>query len=127
VVPRHELPHIYSAADCFVFPGRSETFGLVMLEALACGTPVAAYPVAGPLDVIGDSPGGVLDDNLQRAALRALQVPREAARERALAFGWDAVCEQFLAHLVRLAPNRGRAAIIPASGLEGHENVTRLS
>ncbi len=127
VVPRHELPHIYSAADCFVFPGRSETFGLVMLEALACGTPVAAYPVAGPLDVIGDSPGGVLDDNLQRAALRALQVPREAARARAQAFGWDEFCVQFLAHLVRLAPVQGLAPALLAEGLERHENVTRLS
>ena len=127
VVPRHELPHIYSAADCFVFPGRSETFGLVMLEALACGTPVAAYPVAGPLDVIGDSPGGVLDHSLQRAALRALQVPREAARSRAQAFGWDAVCEQFLAHLVPLAPGRARDRALLLNEEERHENVTRVS
>jgi glycosyltransferase involved in cell wall biosynthesis len=131
VVPRHELPRIYSAADCFIFPGRSETFGLVMLEALACGTPVAAYPVAGPLDVVGDSPGGVLDESLQRAALRALQVPREAARARALGFGWDAVCEQFLAHLAPLASVRGRSQkptgnpAMDRAG--GHENVTRVS
>ena len=127
VVPRHELPHIYSAVDCFVFPGRSETFGLVMLEALACGTPVAAYPVAGPLDVVGDSPGGVLDENLQRAALRTLQVPREAARARALGFGWEAVCEQFLAHLVPLASVRGRMPAPATDGPDGHENVTRVS
>lgn len=57
VVPRSELVRVYSAADVFVFPSRSETFGLVMLEAVACGTPVAACPVAGPLDVVGDSAG----------------------------------------------------------------------
>jgi len=100
VVPRCELPRIYCAADVFVFPSRSETFGLVMLEAMACGTPVAAYPVPGPLDVVGDSAGGVLDDDLGRAALRALDLSRSAARQRALEFDWQAVCDQFIALLV---------------------------
>ena len=107
VLPRAELAAVYSAADVFVFPGRSETFGLVMLEAMACGTPVAAYPVAGPLDVLGDSDGGVLDADLRAAALRALQVPRERARARALEFDWRQVCEQFVGFLVptRRAPD----------------------
>jgi glycosyltransferase involved in cell wall biosynthesis len=104
VVDRSELARIYSAADVFVFPGRSETFGLVMLEALACGTPVAAYPVAGPLDVVapqGDGrDGGVLHDDLRTAALQALEIPRDRARERALQFGWEPVCREFLGHLV---------------------------
>lgn len=100
VVPRPELVRIYSAADAFVFPSLSETFGLVMLEAMACGTPVAAFPVAGPLDVVGTSDGGVLDDDLRRAALRALEVPRERARARALEFDWAAVCDQFASFLV---------------------------
>jgi glycosyltransferase involved in cell wall biosynthesis len=100
IVPRTELAALYAGADVFVFPGRSETFGLVMLEAMACGTPVAAFPVAGPLDVVGDSDGGVLDEDLRAAALRALQVPRERARARALAFDWSAVCAQFVGHLV---------------------------
>lgn len=100
VVPRSELVNIYSAADSFVFPSRSETFGLVMLEAMACGTPVAAYPVAGPLDVVGGSMGGVLDVDLKHAAMSSLELPRSRARERALEFDWHAVCRQFIDHLV---------------------------
>ncbi|MBT9457593.1 MAG: glycosyltransferase family 1 protein [Burkholderiaceae bacterium] len=104
VVPRSELPQIYSAADVFVFPSRSETFGLVMLEALACGTPVAAYPVAGPLDVLGDSDGGVLDADLRRAALAALHIAPERALARAHQFDWHAVVNQFIGLLVPAGP-----------------------
>lgn len=100
VVPRAELAAIYSAADAFVFPSRADTFGLVMLEALACGTPVAAYPVAGPLDVIGASGAGVLHDELRIAALRALDIPREQALARARAFDWATATRQFLQYLV---------------------------
>lgn len=100
IVPRSELVRVYSAADVFVFPSRSDTFGLVMLEAMACGTPVAAYPIAGLLDVIGTSGGGVFDDDLRAAALRALQIPRQRARARALEFDWQRVCDQFVEHLV---------------------------
>ncbi|HJW11247.1 MAG TPA: glycosyltransferase family 1 protein, partial [Albitalea sp.] len=100
VVPRAELVKVYSAADAFVFPSHSETFGLVMLEAMACGTPVAAFPVTGPLDVVADSDGGVLHEDLREAALRALRVPRERARARALSFEWSPVCEQFVSFLV---------------------------
>jgi glycosyltransferase involved in cell wall biosynthesis len=103
VVPRSELVEIYSAADSFVFPSCSETFGLVMLEAMACGTPVAAFPVAGPLDVVGSSMGGVLDADLRAAALRSLDLPREGARGRALQFDWDVVCRQFIDYLVPAA------------------------
>ena len=104
VVTRPELAAIYSAADSFVFPSRSETFGLVMLEAMACGTPVAAFPVPGPLDVVGGSLGGVLDLDLKRAALRSLELPRERARERALQFDWNPACRQFIDHLVPVRP-----------------------
>ena len=78
------LAAAYASADVFVFPSLTDTFGLVLLEALASGLPVAANPVVGPLDVIGDSGAGVLDANLGRAALAALSIPRELARARAL-------------------------------------------
>jgi glycosyltransferase involved in cell wall biosynthesis len=87
VLPRAKLAEVYAAADVFVFPSRHETFGLVMLEAMACGTPVAAYPVDGPLEVVGrNEQGGVLTEDLQRACLQALELPRASARERATAF-----------------------------------------
>jgi glycosyltransferase involved in cell wall biosynthesis len=114
VVTRAELARIYSAADAFVFPSRSETFGLVMLEAMACGTPVAAFPVAGPLDVVGDSDGGVLDVDLHRAALSALDIPRDRPRQRALAFDWSPVCRQFVEYLV---PVRGAGGLMPVTKL----------
>jgi glycosyltransferase involved in cell wall biosynthesis len=102
-LPRHELVDHYAAADVFVYPSRTDTFGLVMLEALACGTPVAAYPVDGPLDVVGASDGGVLEDDLRSAALRALSIPRSRARARAMAFDWDDVACRFVANLVPVA------------------------
>jgi len=91
----------YASADVFVLPSRTETFGLVMLEALACGLPVAALPVPGPLDVIGDSGVGVLDWDLRAAALRALPIPAELCRAYALRFSWRASIQQFLGNLVQ--------------------------
>lgn len=94
-----ELARYYAAADVFVFPSRTDTFGLVLLEALACGVPVAAYPVPGPLDVIDGSGAGVLDEDLGRAAAQALAIPPEKCRERALEFSWDTCLNQFLGNL----------------------------
>ena len=113
-VPRHRLVEFYAAADSFVYPSRTDTFGLVMLEAMACGTPVAAYPVAGPLDVVGESDGGVLDADLRSAALRSLRVPRDRARARALEFDWDRVSSEFVSYLApidRREPTAARAAV----------------
>jgi glycosyltransferase involved in cell wall biosynthesis len=94
-----ELARYYASADVFVFPSRTDTFGLVLLEALASGTPVAAYPVSGPIDVIGSAPVGVLDDDLRSAALRALEVPREGCRDYSMNFTWARSTDAFLAHL----------------------------
>ena len=95
-----DLAEIYASADVFVFPSLTDTFGLVMLEALASGVPVAAYPVAGPADVIGTSGAGVLDHDLRAAALQALAIPRETARAHAMQFSWDASAKQFLANIM---------------------------
>jgi glycosyltransferase involved in cell wall biosynthesis len=89
----------YAAADVMVLPSRTETFGLVLLEALACGVPVAAYPSAGPTDVIGDSGAGIIADDLGAAALAALSIPRERCLEHARRFSWQACIDQFVGHL----------------------------
>ncbi len=94
-----ELARYYRAADVFVFPSRTDTFGLVMLEALACGVPVAAYPEPGPLEVVADSGAGVLSDDLRAAALAAIDIPAERCRARATSFSWDIVAAQFLSNL----------------------------
>lgn len=99
VLGQMELAALYNAADVFVFPSRTDTFGLVLLEAMACGCPVAAYPVTGPVDVIGDSPAGALDEDLRSAALRALGIDRSLARQHAERFSWEACTRQFLSHL----------------------------
>ena len=99
VFPQRELARYYAAADVFVFPSRTDTFGLVLLEALACGLPVAAYPVTGPIDVIGDSGAGALHDDLRIACMKALEIDRTTAREHALKFSWAAAARQFAEHL----------------------------
>lgn len=94
-----ELAEIYASADVFVFPSRADTFGNVILEALASGTPVAAYPVTGPIDIIGDGTGGALDADLREAALRALDVLRGEALAKASNYDWNECARQFLSHL----------------------------
>jgi hypothetical protein len=93
VFPQEELARFYRAGDVFVFPSLTDTFGLVLLEAMACGTPVAAFPVPGPLDVVGN--GGVLDTDLRRACLRALELDRAQVRRVAEHFSWTEAARQF--------------------------------
>jgi glycosyltransferase involved in cell wall biosynthesis len=101
-----DLASHLAAADVFVFPSLTDTFGVVQLEALACGTPVAAFPVTGPLDVIADHPIGALDGNLQNACLRALQMSRETCRNFALERSWENSARQFIGNLTALHPSR---------------------
>lgn len=124
LLPREELARLYAAADLFVFPSRSETFGLVMAEAMATGTPVAAYPVDGPNEVLarrhanGRRMGGAMDVDLEAACWQALRVPRREARARAMDFSW--------AHATRLFVQ----FLVPANGVDVADSqglVTRLS
>jgi glycosyltransferase involved in cell wall biosynthesis len=94
-----------AAADCFVFTGRHDTFGLVTLEALSCGVPVAAYPVPGPRDIIEDGVSGALDDDLEKAVKRALKITPKAARARALQFSWKNAARQFADYLAPVSPS----------------------
>ncbi len=111
-----ELARAYASADVFVFPSRTDTFGNVLLEALASGLPVAAYPVMGPLDILGDSDAGILDEDLRAACLGALAIDRQAARELALSFTWRRSAMQFLDN-IRLANGEtlDQAPLVPAT------------
>jgi glycosyltransferase involved in cell wall biosynthesis len=104
--PKHgeELARAYAGADVFVFPSLTDTFGLVILESLACGTPVAAFPVTGPKDVLTGADGNVgsVDTDLRAAAMRALSADRQACRRHAETYSWRACAETFLSHLVPL-------------------------
>ena len=122
VLPRDVLAQVYACADVLVMPSRHETFGLVMLEAMATGTPVAAYPVEGPLEVVGEPcAGGVLNADLSQAWYQALAVPRHEARARAQCFGWAYASQLFASFLV--AARRGSAW--PALSI--HNGVTQMS
>jgi glycosyltransferase involved in cell wall biosynthesis len=110
-----ELARHYASGDVFVFPSRTDTFGLVLLEALASGLPVAAYPVPGPLDVIADSGCGVLDQDLGRAMAQAVAIPRERCREYAGRFSWPRCVEQFLGNLHPIERSLPAAASSAAS------------
>ncbi len=101
-----DLASYYNAADVFVFPSQTDTFGLVMLEALACGVPVAAYPVMGPQDVITDPAVGALDLDLGRAVARALTLDRDACVAFARARSWPAAAETFRSYLHEFDPAR---------------------
>lgn len=95
-----ELARYLASADVFVFPSLTDTFGLVMLEAMACGVPVAAFPVTGPVDVISPGETGIMANDLRQAALAALALDRRRCREEALRHTWQAASRQFLDNLV---------------------------
>ena len=117
-----DLAQIYASADVFVFPSRTDTFGMVLLEALASGLPIAAYPTPGPIDVVAASGTGVLDQDLGRAALQALSIPRDACRAHALTFSWQASARAFFGHVE--AGNAGRA--LDLSSLARHGLKARV-
>jgi glycosyltransferase involved in cell wall biosynthesis len=93
------LARVYGSADVFVFPSRTDTYGLVLLEALACGVPIAAFPASAPRDVIGDSGVGALNEDLRRACIAALRIDRLACRRFAQRLTWHASSRAFLGHV----------------------------
>ena len=97
--PTENLPAFYNRADVFVFPSRTDTFGLVLLEAMGCGLPVAAFPVTGPIDVVGDSGAGILDNDLKKGCLAALKIDRKIVRMHAEKFSWKSATDIFFSHL----------------------------
>jgi len=94
-----ELAAFFAAADVFVFPSLTDTFGLVLLEAMAAGTPVAGYPAPGPVDIVPGSGAGFINEDLRKACLDCLELDRAAVRGHALKFSWRASAEEFLRNL----------------------------
>ena len=104
-----DLAKSLACADVFVFPSRTDTLGLVMLEALACGVPVAAFPVPGPIDLIFDGANGALDENLTAAYYRALSIEPEACVEFAERFSWERCTAQFVKQLRPITETASKA------------------
>ena len=101
-----DLAAWYRSASVFVFPSRTDTFGQVQTEALASGVPVAAFPVPGPLDVIGHGGPGALDEDLRSAVLRAQDIPADACRANAMRFSWERAAAIFLENLAPIEGER---------------------
>jgi len=118
--PHHELAPYLAAADVFVFPSRTDTFGIVMLEAMACGLPVAAFPVTGPVDVVRSGETGVLSEDLGEAVRGALRLDGRQCREFAIRHSWRRATERFASYLV---DNRGSTVQSVAEELEAERDL----
>jgi glycosyltransferase involved in cell wall biosynthesis len=94
-----ELAECYASADVFVFPSLTDTFGIVLLEAMASGLPVAAFPVTGPIDTVVQGKTGILDSNLRTACLGALALDRSGVRAEAISHDWSASARMFLSNI----------------------------
>lgn len=112
-----DLSAAYASADVFVFPSRTDTFGMVLLEAIASGVPVAAFPATGPKDVIVPGVSGVLDEDLGAAVLGALSLDREGVRRAAEAFTWRAAAQLFLDNIEGALEHECRRRDARASGV----------
>lgn len=115
-LPTETLADHYASADVFVFPSLTDTFGNVIIEAFASGTPVAAFPVTGPIDIVRSGVDGMLSDDLREAAIGALTMDRRVVRQRSLDFSWD-VCADMFMDVVRaaLADSRPNVIATPAA------------
>lgn len=124
-----ELAEHYASADVFVFPSRTDTFGLVLIEALASGLPVAAYPVTGPIDIVEPGISGILDEDLASAARRALTLDRNAARRRALDFTWAETARLFVENIrqAHAAPDSVRQSSTQAQAERRPASPTRIA
>ncbi len=103
----HDLADHFRSADLFVFPSKTDTFGMVIVEAMACGLPVAAFPVTGPIDIITDSSLGALNDDLSIAMQTAINAPQYAMHRERYAqthYSWDKVADQFIDGIIRYCP-----------------------
>ena len=122
------LAQVYGAADVLVFPGRDDAPAAVVLEALACGTPVAGYPADGMLQCFGQSPAAALRSDLREAWSEALRIPRHVAREHAQQFAWQRAARRFVAEL-RVLPRqvRVRAGMAPAAVLMPSPRGTKVT
>jgi glycosyltransferase involved in cell wall biosynthesis len=99
-IEHKSLAPFYQSADVFVFPSKTDTFGIVMIESMACGTPVAAYPVQGPIDVVANGISGALNNNIEQAIQSALKLPKDPIMSYAKQFTWERCASTFIETIV---------------------------
>ena len=122
---KFELAEFYNKADIFVFPSKTDTFGLVLLEAMACGLPVAAYPVTGPIDVIGNSGAGYLDKNLKNACKKALKINKNIPLNFAKQFSWESTTQTFEKYLAHTKENFDKTYDFNENPHKGNNGLSR--